>query len=96
MRQMGWRYTDAETPVRRGADGHLYMAAQDVTAMLRDMAQAFDLQAQSGEIAWTASGQATPVRLDGDTMRTVASILCAQADEMDVQLIAIAGQHPFG
>ncbi|MFD8023232.1 hypothetical protein ACFV6G_22740 [Streptomyces lavendulae] len=93
---MGWRYTEAETHVRRGADGHLYMAAQDVTAMLRDMARAFDLQAQSGELTWTAEGRATPVRLDGETMRTVASIICAQADEMDVQLIAIAGQHPSG
>ncbi|MFE2151316.1 hypothetical protein ACFXAO_14920 [Streptomyces lavendulae] len=93
---MGWRYTEAETHVRRGADGHLYMAAQDVTAMLRDMARAFDLQAQSGELTWTAEGRATPVHLDGDTMRTVASIICAQADEMDVQLIAIAGQHPSG
>ncbi|MGO4456706.1 hypothetical protein AB4039_05175 [Streptomyces sp. M-16] len=93
---MGWRHTDAETPVRRGADGQLYMAVQDVTAMLRDMARAFDLQAQSGEFAWTAEGQATQDRLDVGTMRTVASMLCAQADEMDVQLIAIAGQHPFG
>lgn len=88
---MGWRHTDAETPVRRGADGQLYIAAQDVTAMLRDMARAFDLQARSGEAAWTVEGRPVPVRVDGDTLRTVADILTAQADEMDDQLIAISG-----
>ncbi|MFE3767008.1 hypothetical protein ACFXPI_35235 [Streptomyces sp. NPDC059104] len=94
---MGRRHTDAETPVRRGADGQLYMAVQDVTAMLRDMARAFELQAQSGEFAWAAEGgQANRDRLDVGTMRTVAGILCAQADEMDVQLITIAGQRPYG
>ncbi|MFB0626899.1 hypothetical protein [Streptomyces sp. AB3(2024)] len=72
------------------------MAVQDVTAMLRDMARAFELQAQSGECAWTAEGQANRDGLDAGTMRTVAGILCAQADEMDVQLIAIAGQHAYG
>ncbi|MFF4370564.1 hypothetical protein [Streptomyces sp. NPDC001594] len=90
MRKMGWRHTDAETLVRRGADGQFYVAAQDVTAILRDMARTFDLHAESDEAAWTAEGRAAPVRLDEETMRTVASILRAQADEMDVQLIEIA------
>ncbi|MEU3911668.1 hypothetical protein [Streptomyces sp. NPDC029721] len=87
---MGWRHTDAETPVRRGADGQFYVAAQDVTAILRDMARTFDLHARSDGGAWTAGDRTTPVRLDEDTMRTVASILRAQADEMDDQLTAIA------
>ncbi|MFD0374233.1 hypothetical protein [Streptomyces sp. NPDC127112] len=89
---MSWRHTDAETPVRRGADGQLYIAAQDVTAMLRDMARAFDLQARSGG-AWTVEGGSDPVRVDGDTLRTVADILSAQADEMDDQLLAISGRN---
>ncbi|KIF03393.1 hypothetical protein PL81_24510 [Streptomyces sp. RSD-27] len=92
----GRRHGDAETPVRRGADGQLYMAAQDVTAMLRDMARAFALQAESGETVWTAEGRAAPVRADAETLHAVAGILSAQADEMDVQLIAIAGQGPLG
>ncbi|MEV7547681.1 hypothetical protein [Streptomyces sp. NPDC089915] len=95
MRKMVWRHTDAETPVRRGADGQFYVAARDVTAMLRDMARTFDLQARSGESAWTADGDSAPSPLDEATMHTVASILRAQADEMDVQLIAIADEHRF-
>ncbi|RPF25555.1 hypothetical protein EDD96_7077 [Streptomyces sp. Ag109_G2-6] len=87
---MSRRHTDAETLVRRGADGQFYVAAQDVTAILRDMARTFDLHAQSDEATWTPEGRTTPVRLDEDTMRTVASILRAQADEMEVQLIEIA------
>ncbi|MGE7387012.1 hypothetical protein ACQKM2_16190 [Streptomyces sp. NPDC004126] len=86
---MGRRHTDVETLVRRGTDGRLYMAAQDVTALLRDLARTFDLQASTGEAAPT-EGRATPRRLDGDTLRAVAGVLDAQADEMDVQLIAMA------
>lgn len=93
---MVWRHTDAETLVRRGADGQFYVAAQDVTAMLRDLARAFDQHAQSDGAVRPAEDRATPARLDEDTMRTVASILRAQADEMDVQLIALAGRHPLG
>lgn len=92
---MGRRHTDAETRVRRGTDGQLYRAAQDVTATLRDTARTFDLQAERGEAAQTAEGRTTPVRLHGETMRMVASILRGQADETDVQLNAIAVQHPL-
>ncbi len=93
---MGWRHTDAETPVRRGADGQFYVAAQDVTAILRDMARTFDLHAQAEGSAWTAGDRTIPVRLDEDTMRTVAGILRAQADEMDDQLTAIAASSTTG
>ncbi|MFF4580106.1 hypothetical protein ACFY15_17190 [Streptomyces sp. NPDC001373] len=93
---MVWRYTDAETLVRRGADGQFYVAAQDVTAMLRDLARAFDQHAQSDETVRPTVDRTATARLDEDTMRTVASILRAQADEMDVQLIAIVGRHPLG
>ncbi|MFJ8164291.1 hypothetical protein ACIRBY_25670 [Streptomyces sp. NPDC096136] len=96
MRKMVWRHTDAETPVRRGADGQFYVAAQDVTAMLRDLARAFDQHGLSDGAVRPAQDRAAPERLDEDTMRTVASILRAQADEMDVQLIALAGRGPFG
>ncbi|MFH7595546.1 hypothetical protein WDV06_10655 [Streptomyces racemochromogenes] len=95
MRKMVWRHRDAETPVRRGADGQFYVAAQDVTELLRDLARTFDLPSGADEPAPAGEGQAPSAPLDGETMRAVASILRAQADEMDVQLIAIAGLHPF-
>ncbi|MDK9497687.1 hypothetical protein QEZ40_002630 [Streptomyces katrae] len=87
---MGRRHTDAETLVRRGTDGQLYMAAQEVTALLRDLAQAFGLQAATDGAA-RPDGRTTPLRLDGDTLRAVADVLEAQADALDVQLIAMSG-----
>lgn len=82
---------DEPMSVRRAVDGQLYFAAADVTAMLRDMAHAFTLHARDGDL--TCGGDALePVRLDAPTMHAVARILTAQADQMDVQLITIAGQ----
>ncbi|WP_411104097.1 hypothetical protein [Streptomyces sp. cmx-4-9] len=78
-------------PVRRAVDGQLYFAATDVTGMLRDIAGAITLHAHDGDLTWTSEGEAA-VPLDAATMRTVARILSAQADQLDIQLIAIAGQ----
>ncbi|MEV7729723.1 hypothetical protein ACIRP0_07275 [Streptomyces sp. NPDC101733] len=77
--------------VRRARDGQLYFAAGDVTHMLRDLASAIDLHARDGDLSW-ASDTPEPITLDAATMRTVARILQAQADHMDIQLITIAGE----
>ncbi|MFD0352143.1 hypothetical protein ACFVHW_00140 [Streptomyces sp. NPDC127110] len=92
---MGRRHTDAETLVRRGTDGQLYMAAQDVTALLRELAQAFGLQAGTDGAA-RPEDRPAPLRLDGATLRAVADVLDAQADAMDVQLIAMSGPSAVG
>lgn len=93
--RMGGRHTDAETLVRRGTDGQLYMAAQDVTALLRDLARAFALQAGTDE-APRPDDRPAPLPLDGATLRAVADVLDAQADALDVQLIAMSGPSAVG
>ncbi|WP_162688816.1 MULTISPECIES: hypothetical protein [unclassified Streptomyces] len=78
-------------PVGRSVDGQLHFAAQDVTGMLRDIASSITLHPGDGVLTWTREGE-EPIALDPATTRTVARILTAQADQMDIQLITIAGQ----
>ncbi|MGW0394014.1 hypothetical protein ACWDYJ_24630 [Streptomyces sp. NPDC003042] len=83
---------DESMPVRRAVDGRLHFAATDVANMLRDIAASITLHTHNGDLTWTAEGE-DALLLDADTTNTVARILQAQADQMDIQLINLTGQQ---
>ncbi|MFI0220458.1 hypothetical protein [Streptomyces lydicus] len=74
--------------VAASRDGELYVAAADVTAMLRKLALEWVAEAQAHGFAWEDDDGRRD--LDVATVRALAARVTAQADDMDLQLILMS------
>ncbi|MER5886928.1 hypothetical protein ABT160_24155 [Streptomyces sp. NPDC001941] len=72
----------------RGSDGQVYFRGGDVAALLRSVAAAWS-ECAAGDAPLWAPADREPVLLDADTVRALASNLAGQADQIDVQSIAL-------
>ncbi|MFD9607181.1 hypothetical protein [Streptomyces sp. NPDC059970] len=72
----------------RGSDGQVYFRAPDVAALLRSIAASWDDSAVGDAPAWAPTGGDVTL-LDAGTVRTLADVLRVQADEIDLQSIAL-------
>ncbi|MER7043997.1 MULTISPECIES: hypothetical protein [Streptomyces] len=80
--------------VHRGRlDGQLYVRAEDVTALLRGIADSWTTHAEAGDAVWAPQGRAD-IPLDPHALHTLAEVLTVHADQFDVQCIALADREP--
>ncbi|MFG2525762.1 hypothetical protein [Streptomyces sp. NPDC048527] len=75
----------------RGSDGQVYFPAPDVAALLRGIAASWAECAADDDPAWEPPG-GDMVLLDADTVRTLADVLRVQANEIDLQSIALTSK----
>ncbi|MFE3881819.1 hypothetical protein ACFXPQ_02645 [Streptomyces lydicus] len=83
--------------VVKSREGRLYIAAEGVGGLLRGIAEEYTALAGPGGSV-RVLGDGAEVELDCTTLSALAAMLNAQADDLDIQLIDMAGQpnphHP--
>ncbi|MGW2919309.1 hypothetical protein ACWDBF_15790 [Streptomyces angustmyceticus] len=68
----------------------LYVAAADVTALLRALAVEWVVEAEAERGAIWRRGDGELITLDAATLRAMAARMTAQADDMDLELILMS------
>jgi hypothetical protein len=86
MSEDSWRENVVSGGMGRAPDGRLFLAAEDITSILRAYARSWLKGADMGGTWESPSGEIVP--LDPLTLRTLADVLMQQADKMDVEFMA--------